>query len=75
MCSRAITLILLFAAGHYLYAHSEAANLYKAEASRTIQEAQVEIKKVQTKVEVLREASRSHSAEVEHLQEALRREE
>ncbi|EHA8586445.1 hypothetical protein COCNU_scaffold000397G000010 [Cocos nucifera] len=32
--------------GHYLYDHSVVANLRKAEASRAIQEAQAEIKKV-----------------------------
>ncbi|EHA8588194.1 hypothetical protein COCNU_scaffold004346G000010 [Cocos nucifera] len=60
--------------GYYLYAHSEVANLRKAEASRAIEEAQAKIKKVQVKVEGLSEASRSHFVEVEHLQEVLRRE-
>ncbi|KAG1327767.1 hypothetical protein COCNU_01G017010 [Cocos nucifera] len=61
--------------GYYLCAHSEAVNLHKVEASKTIQEAQEEIKKVQAKVEDPKKASRSHSAKVDHLQEALRREE
>ncbi|KAG1327735.1 hypothetical protein COCNU_01G016690 [Cocos nucifera] len=51
--------------GHYLYAHAEAMNLHKAEASKAIQEAQAE-------VEHLREA---HSAEVRCLQEELWKEE
>ncbi|KAG1365002.1 hypothetical protein COCNU_12G000020 [Cocos nucifera] len=48
---------------------------WKAEASRALQEAQVEIEKVWAKVDYLKVALEVQTIEVEHLREALWREE
>ncbi|EHA8588175.1 hypothetical protein COCNU_scaffold004308G000010 [Cocos nucifera] len=61
--------------GHYLFAHSKVANLHQVKFSNSLHEAQVEIERVQAKVEHLKTVSEEQTAEADHLREVLRREE
>ncbi|EHA8588430.1 hypothetical protein COCNU_scaffold005154G000020 [Cocos nucifera] len=61
--------------GHYLFSHSKVANLRQAEASKALQEVQKEVKRVRAEVDHLKVALKIQTAEVEHLQEVLWREE
>ncbi|KAG1342511.1 hypothetical protein COCNU_05G007400 [Cocos nucifera] len=61
--------------GHYLFAHSKATDLHQAEASKALQEVQMEVERVQAKVDRLKVASKIQTTEVEHLREVLWREE
>ncbi|EHA8586988.1 hypothetical protein COCNU_scaffold001259G000070 [Cocos nucifera] len=49
--------------GHYLFTHSKIVNLYQAESSSTLQEAQAEIKKVCAKVDCFNVASKVQTVE------------
>ncbi|EHA8587568.1 hypothetical protein COCNU_scaffold002610G000010 [Cocos nucifera] len=57
--------------GHYLFAHSKVADLHQVETFQALQEAQVEVEKVQAEVDCLKVASEIQTPEVEHLREAL----
>ncbi|EHA8588111.1 hypothetical protein COCNU_scaffold004131G000040 [Cocos nucifera] len=60
--------------GHYLFAHSKAADLHQAKISKALQEAQAKTKRIRAEVDYLRAASKVQIAKVEHLPKALRRE-
>ncbi|KAG1342513.1 putative ensconsin-like [Cocos nucifera] len=59
---------------HYLFAHSEVVGQRWIKASKALEEARVEAKKVRAEVESRRVALKIQSSEVEHLREELRAE-
>ncbi|KAG1327679.1 hypothetical protein COCNU_01G016130 [Cocos nucifera] len=61
--------------GHYLFAHWKLADLHQVEASKALQEAQVETERVQSEVDHLKVALEIQTIEVECLREALWKEE
>ncbi|EHA8588953.1 hypothetical protein COCNU_scaffold007393G000010 [Cocos nucifera] len=60
--------------GHYLFAHSKAVDLIQVEASKALQEAQVENERARAKVDCLKVILGIQTIEVEHLREALQKE-
>ncbi|KAG1327731.1 hypothetical protein COCNU_01G016650 [Cocos nucifera] len=61
--------------GHYMFAHSKAADLHQAEASKTLQEVQAKVERVQAEVNHLKAASKIQATEIEHLRERSWKEE